>query len=93
MISGSLESASLKVRVKPDSLEVLDELPDADRRELHRIMNQEVLETAEFPEIFYDGTMAAEKLKEDLPSERAWEAGSSWDYQRSGFRGSSVSRS
>ncbi|MFZ0298464.1 MAG: YceI family protein [Candidatus Sulfotelmatobacter sp.] len=66
MISGSLESASLKVRVKPDSLEVLDELPDADRRELHRIMNQEVLETAEFPEIFYDGTMAAEKLKEDL---------------------------
>ncbi|MGA9307648.1 MAG: YceI family protein [Candidatus Sulfotelmatobacter sp.] len=66
MISGSLEGASLKARVKPASLEVLDELPDADRRELHRIMNQEVLETPDFPEIIYDGTMAAERLKEDL---------------------------
>ncbi len=66
MASGSLEGASLKVRVKPASLEVLDELPDADRRELHRVMNKEVLETAEFPGIIYDGTMAAEKLKEDL---------------------------
>ncbi|MFZ0275631.1 MAG: YceI family protein [Candidatus Sulfotelmatobacter sp.] len=66
MISGSLEGASLKVRVKTASLEVLDELPDADRRELHRVMNKEVLETAGFPEITYDGMMAAEKLKEDL---------------------------
>jgi polyisoprenoid-binding protein YceI len=66
MASGSLEGASLKIQVKAASLEVLDELPDSDRRELHRVMNKEVLETAEFPEIIYDGTMAAEKLKEDL---------------------------
>src|ERR1700730_4110239 len=67
MASIALEGASLKVRVKPASLEVLDELPDADRRELQRVMNREVLETAEFPEIVYDSSeLAAEKLKEDL---------------------------
>ena len=66
MASGSLEGASLKILVKAASLEVLDELPDADRRELHRVMNKEVLETAQFPEIIYDSTMAAERLKEDL---------------------------
>jgi polyisoprenoid-binding protein YceI len=67
MASIALEGACLKVRVKPASLEVLDELPDADRRELQRVMNREVLETAEFPEIVYDSSeLAAEKLKEDL---------------------------
>jgi len=67
MASGTLESASLKVRVKPASLEVLDELPDTDRRELHRVMNRDVLETAEFPEITYDSSeVTADKLKEDL---------------------------
>jgi polyisoprenoid-binding protein YceI len=67
MASIALEGASLKVRVKPASLEVLDELPDADRRELQRVMNREVLKTAEFPEIVYDSSeLAAEKLKEDL---------------------------
>jgi polyisoprenoid-binding protein YceI len=67
MASLTLEGASLKVRVKPASLEVLDELSEVDRRELHRVMNKEVLETAEFPEIVYDSSeVAAEKLKEDL---------------------------
>jgi polyisoprenoid-binding protein YceI len=67
MASLTLEGASLKVRVKPASLEVLDELSEVDRRELHRVMNKEVLETAEFPEIVYDSSeVAAEKLKEDV---------------------------
>ncbi len=57
----------LSVRVKPASLEVLDELRDDDRREIHRVMNQEVLETAMFPEIAYDSTeVAVEKVKEDF---------------------------
>jgi len=67
MASPTLEGVSLKVRVKSGSLEVLDELSEVDRRELHRVMNREVLETAEFPEIAYDSTeVAADKLKEDL---------------------------
>jgi polyisoprenoid-binding protein YceI len=67
MGSTALDGFSLTVRVKSSALEVLDELPDADRRELHRVMNKEVLETAQYPEITYDSTqVAAEKLKDDL---------------------------
>jgi polyisoprenoid-binding protein YceI len=67
MASNELQGASLKVRVQSASLEVLDELSDSDRRELHRVMNREVLESTEFPEIVYESTeVAAEKLKGDL---------------------------
>lgn len=66
MSSGQLEHASLKVRVKAASLEVLDELRDADRSEIHRVMKKEVLETERFPEVTYDAEVTAEKLKEDL---------------------------
>jgi polyisoprenoid-binding protein YceI len=67
MSSGALQDAALQVRVKAGSLEVLDELRDDDRREIHRVMNKEVLETHRFPEISYDSTeIAAEKLKDDL---------------------------
>ncbi len=67
MGSTALDILSLNVRVKSTSLEVLDELPDADRRELHRVMNKEVLESAQYPEITYESTQATvEKLKDDL---------------------------
>jgi polyisoprenoid-binding protein YceI len=67
MASSAMENASLQVRVSAASLEVLDELRDADRREIHRVMNQEVLETTRFPEVAYDSTeIAVEKLKDDL---------------------------
>jgi polyisoprenoid-binding protein YceI len=65
--SSTLERASLQVRVSAASMEVLDELRDDDRREIHRVMNKEVLESARFPEITYDSTeVVAEKLKDDL---------------------------
>lgn len=67
MPAATLDGASLKVHVQAPSLEVLDELPDRDRRELHRVMNQEVLESARFPDIAYDSTqVSAEKIREDL---------------------------
>jgi polyisoprenoid-binding protein YceI len=67
MRSSSLDGLSLSVRVKTASLEVLDEMAESDRRELHRVMNREVLETEKFPEIAYDSTeVAVDKLKEDL---------------------------
>jgi polyisoprenoid-binding protein YceI len=67
MSSAALDGLSLKVRVKSLSLEVLDELSDSDRKEIHRVMNREVLETTQFPEIAYDSTLVtAEKLKDDL---------------------------
>lgn len=67
LASTALDGATVKVRVKAVSLEVLDELPDSDRRELHRVMNRDVLESVQFPEISYDSTeVTAEKVREDL---------------------------
>jgi polyisoprenoid-binding protein YceI len=67
MASNTIENASLRVRVNPASLEVLDELRDDDRREIHRVMNREVLEIERYPEVMFDSTdVATEKLKDDL---------------------------
>jgi polyisoprenoid-binding protein YceI len=63
----NLENATLKVRIKAVSLEVLDELRDADRREIHRIMNQDVLESARYPDVSFDSrNIQTEKLNENL---------------------------
>jgi polyisoprenoid-binding protein YceI len=67
MKTGELADISLRVRVNAASLEVLDELRDDDRRELHRVMNREVLETARYPEVVYESTkVQAERVRDDL---------------------------
>jgi polyisoprenoid-binding protein YceI len=64
---GTLGDASINVRIKAASLEVLDEMRDSDRRELVRVMNHEVLETPRFPEVIFESaTVRAERQKEDL---------------------------
>lgn len=64
---GTLGDASIRVRVQTSSLEVLDEIRDSDRRELHRVMNQEVLETAKFPEVTFESfAVKADRQKDDL---------------------------
>ena len=64
---GSLRDAALTVEVKASSLQVLDELRDDDLREIHRIMNQEVLESSRFPEVRFRSTrVIAEKQNETL---------------------------
>jgi len=66
-VPDSLREAKLKVVVKTPSLEVLDELRDSDRREIHRVMNNEVLETARFPQVvFQSSSIGVERLKETL---------------------------
>lgn len=66
-VPGTLAGAKLKVVVKTATLEVLDELREADRRELHRVMYDEVLEVKRFPEaVFESSTINAERLKENL---------------------------
>lgn len=63
----TLATSTLKVRVNPASLEVLDELAENDRREIHRVMNEQVLETARYPEVIYESReVKAEQLKADL---------------------------
>ncbi len=49
-----LESASLHVTVKAASLTVTDDISDKDRREIEREMQDNVIESAKYPEIVYD---------------------------------------
>jgi polyisoprenoid-binding protein YceI len=63
----TLREAKLRAVIKAASLDVLDELRESDRRELHRVMNEEVLETRRFPEVVFESsTITAERLKEGL---------------------------
>jgi polyisoprenoid-binding protein YceI len=66
-VPGTLADAKLKVVVQSSTLEVLDELRDADKRELHRVMNDEVLETKRFPEVVFESSsISGDRLKENL---------------------------
>jgi len=49
-----LERSSLKITVKAESLTVRDDISDKDRREMERVMKQEILETSSYPEIVYE---------------------------------------
>ena len=54
--SERIEASSFLIVVKASSLGVQDDVSDKDRREIERLMNQEVLETAKFPEIRYEAS-------------------------------------
>ena len=48
-----LLGARMRLRIEADSLEVTDDMSDKDRDEIHRRMQQEVLDVENFPEIVY----------------------------------------
>ncbi|HMF56125.1 MAG TPA: YceI family protein [Pyrinomonadaceae bacterium] len=52
-VPGTLASASLLVLVKADSLAVVGDVSEKDRREIDRAMREEVLEAVRYPEIVY----------------------------------------
>jgi len=54
LTAATLENASLSLTIRTDSLEVMDDISEKDRQELHRKMREEVLEADRFPEIVYD---------------------------------------
>jgi polyisoprenoid-binding protein YceI len=63
----TLREATVKVTIRTSTLEVLDELRENDRRELHRVMYDDVLETKRFPEVTFDSThVSADKQKDSL---------------------------
>lgn len=63
----TLGDASLKVVIQSGSLEVLDDLRETDRRELHRVMYEDVLETRRFPEVVFESSsIGVERLKDNL---------------------------
>jgi polyisoprenoid-binding protein YceI len=55
----SPEATSLHMAVKADSLDLLDDLKAQDRADIETRMRQEVLLTATYPEIRFDGTAAS----------------------------------
>src|ERR1700685_1372092 len=54
-----LEAGGFHVVIKSASLNVQDDISDKDLREIERLMKEEVLETAKFPEIVYDAPSIA----------------------------------
>jgi len=64
-----LEAGSFRLVIKASSLSVQNDISDKDRREIERLMNQEVLEVANFPEIRYEApTVSVTKMSEMLYS-------------------------
>ena len=55
----ALNQTSLRIHVRADSLEVMDDIKSKDRQEIEGTMNQRVLETAKFPEIEFTSTSVA----------------------------------
>jgi polyisoprenoid-binding protein YceI len=51
-----LEANSFRLLIKTASMNVLDDINDRDRREIERLMSQEVLEISKFPEVVYDAS-------------------------------------
>ena len=51
-----LQAGGFHLVIKTASLSVQDDINDKDRREIERLMSQEVLETSKFPEVVYDAS-------------------------------------
>jgi polyisoprenoid-binding protein YceI len=49
----------LRVRVRADSLEVADDISTKDRRDMEQMMQQDILQSARYPEIVFESTGAA----------------------------------
>jgi polyisoprenoid-binding protein YceI len=63
--SETVEQASLKVVIQAASLSVKDGISDKDKREIERMMQQEILETSSYPEIVYEcSSFTASKVGE-----------------------------
>lgn len=53
------ETASLRIDIRADSLEVTDDIKAKDRREMESTMNQKVLESTKYPTILFESGVAA----------------------------------
>jgi polyisoprenoid-binding protein YceI len=63
--AAGLSDASVQLRITANSLSVTGDMTDKDRREIERVMKEDVLETSVYPEItFTSSTISAEKTGE-----------------------------
>jgi polyisoprenoid-binding protein YceI len=54
-VPSTLERGSLRMTIDASCLELVDEVRESDRREIYRIMHNDVLESARFPRIVFEG--------------------------------------
>lgn len=65
----TIEGGAFLLTVQPASMAVLDDISDKDRREMERLMKEEVLEVARCPEIRYEAaTIAVSRVDGSLYS-------------------------
>jgi len=57
------QRASLRLRIRATALAVRNDINDKDRREMERVMREEVLETDKYPEIAFESTSASANPK------------------------------
>jgi polyisoprenoid-binding protein YceI len=50
------QASSFRLSMKSNSLGVLDDVSDKDRRDIEKMMNEQVLEPARYPDIVYDSS-------------------------------------
>jgi len=63
------EASSFRLAIQASSLGVQDDISDKDRREIERLMNQEILETSKFAEILYQApSVSVTKVSDSLYS-------------------------
>ncbi|WP_433966661.1 YceI family protein [Tunturiibacter gelidiferens] len=55
--SEAIQGSEFRMSIKANSLSVQDDISDKDRREIERLMNERVLETAKYPEIVYEAPL------------------------------------
>ncbi len=55
----SAEAGRFRLLMQANSLSVLDDVSDKDRREMERMMNDQVLEVAKYPDVLYEAAAAS----------------------------------
>jgi len=55
----AIEKSSLRMKVNADSLDLTDNVSDKDRKEIERMMREEVLETRSYPEIIFESAQVS----------------------------------
>ena len=66
-VPGSMEKASVQLTINVSSLEIMDEVSSTDRREIERVMFDEVLERNIYPKIEYKSSrVSASKTGENM---------------------------
>jgi polyisoprenoid-binding protein YceI len=63
------QASGFRLSMKANSLGVLDDISDKDRREIERMMNEQVLESSKYPDIVYEApTVSVKQIEGNLYS-------------------------